>query len=115
VFSLTVGDCFNNPATTQDVSAVTAEPCDQPHSAQIYAKFNLTGSGLSYPGTDTVTQLASTGCGTRTGNIDRSKATDAMTVHFLFPDQNAWLGGRRTVSCMVVDPVGDVNYSLLKS
>jgi hypothetical protein len=81
---------------------------------QYHAKFNLTGSDLSYPGTDTVMQLASTGCSTRTANIDRSKATDAMTVHFLFPDRNAWLGGRRTVSCMVVDPAGDINYSLLK-
>jgi Domain of unknown function (DUF4190)/Septum formation len=115
VFSLSVGDCFDNPADTQDVSTITAEPCNQPHSAQVYSKFNLTGSNFSYPGTATVTQLASTGCTARTGNIDRSKVTDAMTVHFLFPDQTAWLGGRRAVTCMVVDPAGDITYSLLKS
>jgi Domain of unknown function (DUF4190)/Septum formation len=115
VFSLAVGDCFDNPTTAQDVATVTAEPCNQPHSAQVYAKFNLAGSNFSYPGTATVTQLASTGCTARTGSIDRSKATNAMTVHFLFPDQTAWLGGRRAVTCMVVDPAGDVTYSLLKS
>jgi hypothetical protein len=115
VFSLSVGDCFDNPADTQHVSTVTAEPCNQPHSAQVYSKFNLTGSNFSYPGTATVTQLASTGCTARTGNIDRSKVTNAMTVHFLFPDQTAWLGGRRAVTCMVVDPAGDITYSLLKS
>ena len=115
VFSLAVGDCFNNPATVQDVATVTAEPCNQSHSAQIYAKFNLTGSNFSYPGTATVTQLASTGCTARTANVDRSKVSSAMTVHFFFPDQTAWLNGRRTVACMVVDPSGDLSYSVLKS
>ena len=115
VFALAVGDCFNNPATAQDVATVTAEPCNQPHSAQIYAKFNLTGSNFSYPGTVTVTQLASTGCTARTANVDRSKVTNAMTVHFFFPDQTAWLNGRRTVACMVVDQGGDLSYSVLKS
>jgi Domain of unknown function (DUF4190)/Septum formation len=115
VFSLAVGDCLNNPATAQDVSTVTAEPCNQSHSAQIYAKFNLTGSNFSYPGTATVTQLASTGCTARTANVDRSKVTNAMTVHFFFPDQTAWLNGRRTVACMVVDQSGGFSYSVLKS
>jgi hypothetical protein len=115
VFSLGVGDCFNNPATTQDVATVTAEPCNQSHSAQIYAKFNLTGSNFSYPGTAIVSQLASTGCTVRTADVDRSKVTNAMTVHFFFPDQTAWLNGRRTVACMVADQSGGFSYSVLKS
>jgi hypothetical protein len=115
VFSLAVGDCFNNPATTQDVATVTAEPCNQSHSAQIYAEFDLIGSDLSYPGTSTVRQRAGTGCTARTANVDRSKVTNAMTVHFFFPDQTAWLNGRRTVACMVVDQSGDLSYSVLKS
>jgi hypothetical protein len=113
VFSLAVGDCFNSPANTQEVASVTAEPCNQPHSAQIYAKFNLTGSNFSYPGTASVTRLAASGCTARTGSIDRSKATNAMTVHFLFPDQNAWLGGQRTVACMIVNPATSLTYSLV--
>lgn len=115
VFSLAVGDCFNNPVTAQDVATVTAEPCNQSHSAQIYAKFNLTGSNFSYPGTATVSQLASTGCTARTADVDRSKVTNAMAVHFFFPDQTAWLNGRRTVACMVVDQSGDFSYSVLRS
>ena len=113
VFSLSVGDCFNSPAGTQDVTSVTAKPCNQPHSAQIYAKFNLTGSNFSYPGTAKVNRLAASGCTARTGSIDRSKTTNAMTVRFLFPDQNAWLAGQRTVACMIVNPTADLTYSLL--
>jgi hypothetical protein len=113
VFSLAVGDWFNSPVATQDVASVTAEPCNQPHSAQIYAKFNLAGSNFSYPGTATVTRLAVNGCTARTGSIDRSKTTNAMTVHFLFPDQDAWLGGQRTVACMMVNPTANLTYSLV--
>jgi hypothetical protein len=36
-----------------------------------------------------------------------------MTVHFLFPDQNAWLGGQRTVACMIVNPTASLTYSLV--
>jgi Domain of unknown function (DUF4190)/Septum formation len=113
VFSLAVGDCFNSPADTQDVASVTAEPCNQPHSAQIYAKFNLAGSNFSYPGTATVTRLAASGCTVRTGSIDRSKTTNAMTVRFLFPDRDAWLGRQRTVACMIVNPTANLTYSLV--
>jgi hypothetical protein len=113
VFSLAVGDWFNSPVATQDVASVTAEPCNQPHSAQIYAKFNLAGSNFSYPGTATVTRLAVNGCTARTGSIDRSRTTNAMTVHFLFPDQDAWLGGQRTAACMMVNPTANFTYSLV--
>ena len=95
------------------MASVTAEPCNQPHSAQIYAKFNLAGSNFSYPGTATVTRLAASGCTARTGSIDRSKTTNAMTVRFLFPDQDAWLGGQRTVACMIVNPTANLTYSLV--
>jgi len=115
VFSLAVGDCFNTPTDSQDVATVTAEPCNQPHSAQVYAKFKLTGSDFSYPGTTTAKGLASKGCGARIGSIDRSKTTSAMTVRFLFPDQTAWLAGQRTVSCIIFNPTATVTHSLLKS
>jgi Domain of unknown function (DUF4190) len=43
VFSLAVGDCFNNPVGATSVVSVTAIPCNQAHNAQIYAKFKLAG------------------------------------------------------------------------
>jgi hypothetical protein len=115
VFSLAVGDCFNNPAGASTVTTVTAIPCNQPHNAQIYAKFNLTGSSHSYPGTSKVTKLAATDCNSRTDSINKSAAPSSMTIRLLFPEQAAWQNGRRTVACMIVNPTADITSSLVNS
>ena len=52
----------NNPPGATSLTSVTAIPCSQAHNAQIYAKFNLSGSDFSYPGTPAVTRLATSGC-----------------------------------------------------
>jgi Domain of unknown function (DUF4190)/Septum formation len=113
VFSLAVGDCFNNPVGATSVVSVTAIPCNQAHNAQIYAKFNLAGSDQSYPGTAVVTRLASSTCSARTGSLDKSKVTNSMTLRFLFPDADAWLNGERTVACMITNPTANLTSSLL--
>jgi hypothetical protein len=115
VFSLDVGDCFNNPSGAQTVNTVTAIPCDQPHNAQIYAKFRLTGPDSGYPGAAAVAQMARNGCNARIGSINKSMTNGAMTVRILLPEEAAWLSGRRTVSCMVVNPKADLTSSLLDS
>jgi hypothetical protein len=114
-FSLKTGDCFNNPAGAQHISAVTAIPCTQPHNAQVFAQFQLTGSDFSYPGTATVLRLASHGCDARTGSVSKAKTTTAMTIRMLFPQQISWTAGHRTVSCLLVNPTADLRSSLLKT
>ncbi len=115
VFSLKVGDCFDNPAGAKSVHTVTAIPCDQPHNAQIYAKFRLRGSDLSYPGGATVAQRARSGCNSRTGSVNKSMTTSAMTIRIFLPAEVAWITGQRTVSCMIVNPKADLTSSLLNS
>lgn len=115
VFSLSVGDCFNNPPGASSVTDVTAIPCTQPHNAQIFAKFKLTGSDFSYPGTAAVKSQATVACDRRIGSVDKSKTTSAMTVRLLFPLQGAWIDGQRTVSCMIVNPQANITQSLLNS
>jgi hypothetical protein len=114
-FSLRVGDCFDNPAGAERVDTVTAIPCDQPHNAQIYAKFKLTGSDFSYPGAATVERRARSGCNARIGTVNKSMTTSAMTVRILLPEQTSWVAGQRTVSCMVVNPTETLTASLLNS
>lgn len=115
VFKLSVGDCFDNPAGASSVTQVTAIPCTQPHNAQIFAKFKLTGSDFSYPGTAAVKSQATAGCNRRTGSVDKSKTTSAMTVRLLYPLQDSWTDGQRTVSCMIANPQANVTQSLLNS
>ena len=114
-FSLRVGDCFDNPTGAHTVNTVTAIPCDQPHNAQIYAKFKLTGSDLSYPGAAVVALRARSGCNARIGSVDKAITTGAMTMRILLPEETSWIAGHRTVSCMVVNPTPTLTTSLLNS
>ena len=114
-FSLRIGDCFDNPARAQSVNTVIAIPCDQPHNAQIYAKFKLTGSDFSYPGAAVVAGMARSGCNARMGSVDKSMTTSAMTVRILLPEKTSWVAGQRTVSCMVANPTATLTTSLLNS
>jgi len=115
VFALTTGDCFDNPTTTSEIQNVTALPCGQAHDAQVFAKFDLTGADNSYPAQATLNKLADNGCNSRTGSINKAKVTSAMTIHVLFPEQDAWSGGQRTVSCLIVTPGRTLKSSLLSS
>jgi Domain of unknown function (DUF4190)/Septum formation len=112
-FSLATGDCFNNPAGATSLESVAAIPCGQAHNAQIYAKFNLSGSIVSYPGTTTLTRLATNGCNARIAVLDKSKITDSMTIRFLFPQENSWIAGQRTVACMIANSAANVTSSVL--
>lgn len=118
IFSLRTGDCFDNPADAagaglHTVETVTAVPCTTPHNAQVFATFNLTGSNFSYPGTEPVHKLATQGCNARIGSINKNAVNNSMTVRMLFPLQDSWIDGRRSVSCLVVSPAENITSSLL--
>jgi hypothetical protein len=113
VFSLANGDCFNNPPGTTSVENVAAIPCTQPHSAQVFAEFNLTGSDFSYPGQAQVEKQAQNGCNARLSALDKPKLNNSMTIHFLFPQEAAWISGQRTVNCLIVNPTPTLTSSLL--
>lgn len=116
VFSLVTGDCFDNPTATgmQTVNLVEKIPCTQPHNAQIFATFNVKGSALDYPGTAKMQGIATSGCNARiAASLDKAKVNSGMTIHFLFPLQDSWLGGRRTISCIIVSPTPTLRSSVL--
>ena len=118
-FTLTTGDCFNNPTPTpgqtQTVTTVVQMSCTQPHNAQIFATFTVSGSLLSYPGDAKMHTLATSGCTSRVrASLDGSKLTDAMSVRFLYPLQGSWLSGHHTVSCIIFNPTPTLTSSLLK-
>jgi hypothetical protein len=115
VFALATGDCFDNPTDTQHIESVTAIPCTQAHDSQVFAKFDLSGDDDAYPAPDALNKMADTGCNSRTGSIDKPKTTADMTIRVLFPEQDAWADGQRTVSCLIVNPKPTLTTSLLTS
>jgi hypothetical protein len=117
VFSLRVGDCFQNPSASDallGVTYVTAVPCTKPHNAQVFAEFHTTG-GADYPGNASLTRQSDVGCRARIGgNLEQPKVTDTMGLHYLFPQAQAWADGHRTITCLIVDSTPDLTSSLLK-
>jgi hypothetical protein len=112
VFSLSVGTCFDNPAgNTLGITSVTAIACTKAHNAQVFAEFDTTGG--SFPGTAALERRADSGCNARiAGNVDQSKITSTMSLHFIFPQQLAWDSGQRRINCLIVDS-RDMTSSLL--
>jgi hypothetical protein len=112
VLALKSGDCFVYPSDQSQINSVTAIPCGQPHDAQVFAQFNLTGSSSSYP--SNMTQLASNGCQSRTASLNKSLLTDAMSMKIVYPQNASWVTGNRTVNCVMYSP-SNLSTSLLNS
>ena len=115
IFSLKVGDCFQNPPPSQSargVTTVSVVPCTTAHNAQVFAQFDATDS--SYPGSAALIKEAQDGCQARvSADVDKSKITSTMTLRFLYPLPASWADGRRTITCLVVDSTKDLTSTLL--
>ncbi len=119
-WTLKAGACFDMPAVAagKAVSVPSVVPilCTQPHNAQIFATFNVSGSMLSYPGDAKMSSLAGSGCAARApASLDSARVSDSMSIRYLYPEETSWLAGVRTVSCVVYNPTPTLTSSLLKS
>jgi len=117
VFALRPGQCFQNPPASQTVlgvTYVTVVSCTKPHNAQAFVQFTATGT--SWPGTAALKRQADTGCHARIkGNVQASKITNSMTLHYLYPLQASWGSGHRTITCLIVNSKPNLKTSLLKA
>jgi Domain of unknown function (DUF4190)/Septum formation len=116
VFSLRVGDCFQNPTGSQAASPltqITAVPCASPHNAQVMAQLPVRGS--AYPGRAAFRAQAVPGCtASIAAVVDRSKLTATMQLIWIYPQPQSWADGQKTISCLIVDSSQDLTSSLLK-
>jgi hypothetical protein len=111
VFSLRAGDCLNS---SQNGLSVTILSCATPHEAEVFATFSLTGS--SWPGEAAVQQQASSGCANRiAGYLNPQLLNAGLTQQYVYPDQDAWQAGVRTVVCEVSSASGPLSGSVRNS
>jgi len=102
VYGLRVGDCINS---SQNGLSVTILSCATPHEAEVFATFSLTGSG--WPGSAAAQQQASSGCADRiAGYLNPLLLNAGLTQEYVYPDQQAWKAGVRTVVCEVSSSTG---------
>jgi hypothetical protein len=108
VFRLRAGDCINS---SPNGLAVTVLSCATPHDAEVFATFSLTGT--SWPGSAAVQQEAGNGCASRIGGyLNPQLVTAGLSQQFVFPDQQDWLAGVRTVVCEVSSSSGPLTGSV---
>jgi hypothetical protein len=111
VFSLRAGDCLNS---SQNGLSVTILSCTTPHEAEVFATFSLTGS--SWPGAAAAQQQASSGCANRiAGYLNPQLLNAGLTQQYVYPNQDAWQAGVRTVVCEVSSPSGPLSGSVRSS
>ena len=111
VFSLRAGDCLNS---SQNGLSVTILSCTTPHEAEVFATFSLTGS--SWPGDAAVQQQAGSGCANRiAGYLNPQLLNAGLTQQYVYPDQEAWQAGVRTVVCEVSSASGPLSGSVRNS
>ncbi len=118
VTSLATGDCFDLPTravTNQSaITSVEKIQCARPHNAQVFATFPVSGALLSYPGTTRLNSLADSGCAARIKqSVNRAEVTISMSMKFLFPLPDTWLGGNRTITCIIYSPTSTMRSSVL--
>ena len=101
VNGLKPGDCLERvPAGV--VTAVDAVPCSNPHHAEVYATFKLTGS--TYPGDQVVDTQSDSGCKSYLSVYSASASDDeALTIYYFAPNSSSWRTGDRQVICVASD------------
>ncbi|UED83705.1 DUF4190 domain-containing protein [Streptomyces profundus] len=107
VFDLRVGDCFDPPgglgayeeegALEQSVSVV---PCDQPHEAEVYGQFDVTGYG-AFPGSEELAGLADQECRALVQPyvLDTWALPIEAQPYYYHPEATSWRIGDREILC----------------
>ena len=107
IFSVRAGDCIDVPASGTVVHVVA---CANPHDAEIFGTFQLSGA---WPGDSSARQQAASGCETRLSDyLNPQLATSNLSQSYVYPGQQAWASGQRTVVCEVRSTSGQLNSSV---
>jgi len=104
---LAVGDCFNEPAATDDITEVQRRPCAEAHDAEVFAV--LTWDRDTYPIDLSLDSFIDEQClpifESFTGTAFDSQ-TD-LTVGWFYPSRSSWDDGDREITCYLVRPDGE--------
>jgi len=103
IFSIGVGDCLATAPDGSTVNSMPTLPCSAPHVYEVYSQFDVPDS--AYPGAAALTGSADSGCDAAfAGFVGRPSTESALAYGFLYPSEQSWGAGDRTVVCFVGDP-----------
>lgn len=102
VDSLRVGDCVNGIKLDREFRRLPAVPCAEPHEAEVFAVFSISGSA-AWPG-DTVVEEQAESCVDKLVSYAPQVAMDEkLDVVYLQPTRQSWARGDRAITCIAVD------------
>ncbi|GAA4780697.1 hypothetical protein GCM10025784_31740 [Citricoccus nitrophenolicus] len=97
IFQLSPGQCFDRPAA-EGLYEVSVVPCEVAHDLQMYALFQL--DEPSWPGEDTVHELADAGCSERFAAFTGTAPAESDLGYSMYtPSEGSWSEGDRQVQC----------------
>jgi hypothetical protein len=106
VFSLEVGQCFQDQSAATEVSDVEVVDCDDAHDNEVYGLFDLPDG--DYPGAEAVQEAAVLGCYDRfEGFVGRDYESSRLDFGWLYPTSDSWDNGDREVICMLSELSGE--------
>jgi hypothetical protein len=111
---LEVGDCFADiPEVEEEViyRSIDTVSCSEPHGAEIYAVVGLPEG--DFPGDEAVLVQAVEVCGAEfEGFVGLPYEESVLEFSYLYPTEESWDAGDRSVTCSVVDLAGDTTGTL---
>jgi len=104
VFSLVVGDCFNDATAegAESVNTVYIVDCDEAHDREVYDQLLLEGDDDEYPGESSVTSDADSFCEeTFEDFVGISYEESELYYVNFFPTEESWEEGDREILCLI--------------
>jgi hypothetical protein len=105
VWTLQVGDCFDDPADLDDVVFdVAALPCSEPHDNEVFSLVPIAGTfGETYPGDAAIQEYSYEACiGEPFDSYVGTDYLDSSLEVFTFtPSDESWDEGDREVVCVL--------------
>jgi hypothetical protein len=103
VFTLQVGDCFDDEGGAEEVMDVPAVPCAEPHDNEVYYEFSLAGD--EFPGEDAIRAEAEAECTPAFEEfVGMAYADSALDWFPFYPTEGSWNEmGDRVVQCAIYD------------
>lgn len=101
VFTLAVGDCFNDQ-DADEIDSVQAIPCSDAHDYEAYFAFDVSDDE-AFPGDDVITQVAEDRCMTEFATfIGKSYEESSLDFNYLSPTEGSWESGDHEILCLVM-------------
>ncbi|HUR16818.1 MAG TPA: septum formation family protein [Candidatus Limnocylindrales bacterium] len=104
---LTVGDCFDEPDLTTNITDVQHQPCADPHDGEVFAVLEYTpdGGSTTYPLIDTFRDYVSDQCvpalESYTGRTGDDIFAAGFSFAYLYPSSESWSDGDREITCYI--------------